>query len=64
VANLRGTGSGPRLNGDFFLRATGPGQTVFDDFAADTLTGSQHLDWFFLFPLDVITDTNKDELIN
>src|SRR5262249_24422764 len=64
VANLRGTGTGPRLNGNVFLKAAGPGQTVFDDGAADTLTGSQQLDWFFLFPRDVLTDQNRNEFVN
>jgi Ca2+-binding RTX toxin-like protein len=60
VANIRGTGTGPRLNGTFFFNAT----TVFDDFAADTLTGSQQKDWFWIFALDNVTDQNQDEFIN
>lgn len=47
VANLSGTGSDPRLNLDYFLTATGPDQTVFDDGATDSLTGSAGVDWFF-----------------
>ncbi len=47
VANLRGTGSGPRANGNVFLVASGPGVTVFDDGAVDVLTGSGGQDWFF-----------------
>ena len=47
VANLSGTGGGPRLNGDHFLKATGPQATVFDDANDDDLTGGAGLDWFF-----------------
>jgi hypothetical protein len=43
VANLRGSGSGPRLNGSFFLT---PGLTVFDDGAVDVLIGGAALDWY------------------
>jgi Ca2+-binding RTX toxin-like protein len=43
VANLSGTGRGPRRNGSFFLR----GATVFDDGARDVLTGGRGNDWFF-----------------
>jgi Ca2+-binding RTX toxin-like protein len=64
VANLRGPGTEPRLNGDFFLKASGAGQTVFNDAAVDTLTGSQQSDWFFLFAGDVQTDQNQNEFVN
>ena len=47
VANLRGTGGGPRSNGNFFLVAQPSGRTVFDDGVADELTGSAGQDWFF-----------------
>jgi Ca2+-binding RTX toxin-like protein len=47
VANVMGTGSGPRLNGNIFLMADGPTPTVTDDGAADVLTGSAGQDWFF-----------------
>jgi Ca2+-binding RTX toxin-like protein len=47
VANLSGTGSGPRLNGDTLLTASGPGATVFDDGDRDVLSGGTGLDWFF-----------------
>jgi Ca2+-binding RTX toxin-like protein len=50
AANLMGTGSGQsyadRLNGNIFLRPTGASATVFDDGAADVLTGSEGQDWF------------------
>src|SRR5262249_43823309 len=47
VANLRGAGSGPRLNGDYVLRIDGPGRTLFDDDDEDKLTGDSGRDWFF-----------------
>ena len=47
VANLSGTGSGPRANGNFFLKASGPDATVFDDNDIDVLIGGSGMDWFF-----------------
>ena len=44
VANLRGTGSGTRLNGSYYLQNA---VTVLDDSVADILTGSASQDWFF-----------------
>ncbi len=41
-ANLEGTGSGPRLNDDYFLQE---GLTVFDDGEANRLTGSSGENW-------------------
>src|SRR4051794_32246367 len=51
VNHLRGTTTGG-LNGTVFLKATGPGQTVFDDpalnpQAVDQLIGGNGQDWFF-----------------
>ncbi len=46
VANLRGTGTGPRLNGLTFLIMDGPARNVFDDGKKDILTGGSGLDWF------------------
>jgi hypothetical protein len=52
-ANLSGTGSGSsfgaRLNGNYFFRVTGSADTttVFDDNAADTLTGGKGQNWIF-----------------
>jgi PKD repeat protein len=63
VANLRGLGSGPRLNGDFFLKSAGPGATVFEDGSADRLTGSSGTDWYFSGLGDVITDQHSGEQI-
>ncbi len=48
-ANLLGTGTGDRLNEQWFLQAGVPedeSATVFDDDAPDLLMGSAH-DWFF-----------------
>jgi RTX calcium-binding nonapeptide repeat (4 copies) len=63
VANLRGLGSGPRLNGAFFLKSAGPGATVFEDGSADQLTGSSGLDWYFSGLGDVIIDQDSGEQI-
>ncbi len=41
MANLLGTGSGPRLNGHFFLNS----QSIVDDLAADRIEGSSSDDW-------------------
>jgi subtilisin family serine protease len=43
IANLSGTGIGPRSNQDIFLV---PGQTVFDDAIADEMLGGEDADWF------------------
>lgn len=60
VANLSGTGAGPRSNGTTFLT---PGATVVDDAAADTLTGNSDLDWYlFDFFDDLVTDSHNDEV--
>ena len=46
VSHLEGlTGGG--LNAPYFLKGQGPNATVFDDAAADTLTGGGGSDWFF-----------------
>jgi hypothetical protein len=47
IANLSGTGSGPRANGDIFLLANGPSATVFDNGATDVLNAASGMDWFF-----------------
>ncbi len=51
IAILRGTGSGPRLNGTIYLNVN----TVFDDSDKDTLSGSGGQDWFW-------ANTNKDKI--
>ena len=63
VANLRGTGSGPRLNGFFFLTSGGTDPTVLNDGEFDKLTGSNGLDWFFIGPGDQITDRKNGEQV-
>ncbi len=55
VANLKGTGTGPRANGTVFLQAN---VTVFDDDAADDLNGSSGQDWYFA----KLTGPNKDKI--
>jgi hypothetical protein len=64
TANLRGTTSGG-LNGAYVLETEGAGATVFDDDAADVLTGSAGQDWFFANldsgVLDRITDLSAAE---
>ena len=62
VTHLRGTQSGG-LNGSAVLVTTGPDQTVFDDGAADVLTGAGDADWFFV-NLDDTSDRTKVELAN
>lgn len=47
VANLRGAGSGDRLNGNYFLKVAGADRTVFDDGVRDVLFGGTGRDWFF-----------------
>ena len=51
IDNLRGVGTGPRLNDDYFFIAQDSEQpdsaaTVFDDDARDVLTGGHGYDWF------------------
>jgi Ca2+-binding RTX toxin-like protein len=61
VDNLRGEGSGPRLNGDYFLKTDGPDCTLFDDNAEDKLAGDSGRDWFFA---NLAGDGFKDNLID
>jgi uncharacterized delta-60 repeat protein len=62
VSNIRGKGSGPRRNGEYFLQV---GETVFDDLATDLLTGSAQQDWFFAeLAQDRITDRKPNEQVN
>lgn len=58
VANISGTGSGPKQNGNFFLQ---PGQTIFPDTSADQLFGGADLDWFLFDVLDSLFDTEPGE---
>jgi Ca2+-binding RTX toxin-like protein len=59
IANLSGTGSGSsydqRLNGNYFLRASGSNATVFDDNARDVLY-VEDFDWHFAGTGDVVKD--------
>jgi Ca2+-binding RTX toxin-like protein len=57
IANLSGTGTGPRLNGNTFLTNL----TVLDDGVQDQLTGSSGLDWFWALGQDAITDRKAGE---
>ena len=68
VANLRGSGAGPRGNGGTCLQVSGPDVTVFDDGAVDVLTGNSGSDWFFAHrsggvALDLITDLGGSEVV-
>ena len=59
VDNIKGTGTGPRLNGNFFLQ---PGVTLFDDGAADELHGEGDMDWFvYTFLQDTAADVEPGE---
>ena len=61
VANLRGTGSGTRLNGTTFLNAS----TVLNDNAIDTLMGSSGQDWFLgTVVQDLFSGRASNEQIN
>ena len=61
IANLRGTGSGTRLNGTTFLNAS----TVLNDNAIDTLMGSTGQDWFLgTIGMDLFSGRAANEQIN
>jgi Ca2+-binding RTX toxin-like protein len=67
IANLRGNGSGPRLNADFYLKARGAAATVFDDDVDDRLSGDSGRDWFFAdlgHHDDRITDRHSGEFVD
>jgi Ca2+-binding RTX toxin-like protein len=59
VANLRGPGNSPRANGSTFLVAAGAHATVFDDDAADVLTGGSDRDWYFAR----LSGKHKDQIV-
>jgi fibronectin-binding autotransporter adhesin len=61
VANLLGTESGPRFNGNYFLTSGGTTPSVYADGDADTLTGSSGLDWYFAGLDDNLTDRHSGE---
>lgn len=68
--------TGPTTNGvsgTYFLQTPGAGATVFDDAAADVLTGSAGQDWFFANVAkdstdsgvrDKVTDRSASEFAN
>lgn len=72
IANLQGTGSGTpfaeRLNGNYFLKGSGPDATVFDDGDPDRLTGAAGRDWFFANldsgVRDQLTDEHGNEIVD
>ncbi|MCA9051532.1 MAG: hypothetical protein KDA89_22495, partial [Planctomycetaceae bacterium] len=68
IANLRGTGSGTRSNGNILLNTVGPTATVFDDDAQDFLTGHGGNDWFFanldFGILDTLCDRKSKESVS
>jgi Ca2+-binding RTX toxin-like protein len=55
IANLSGTGTGPRLNDHYFLQ---PNLTVYNDHAHDTMIGGPGRDWFFA---DLDAQNNDDD---
>ena len=69
VANLRGTGTGPRANGTAFLMASGANRTVLNDSSADCLKGGRGRDWYFANVsgggvLDSVTGLNGDDVLD
>jgi hypothetical protein len=70
-SNVRGTGTGTRTNGSYFLRVSDTSMinnTVFDDSSVDKLWGDSGSDWFFanLSPdlgnvLDEVKDRSGNE---
>jgi hypothetical protein len=65
VANISGTGTGPRLNGNYYLI---PGVTVLDDSDPDRLGGGPGEDWFFANVLgagvlDKVTGQRKSDVV-
>lgn len=60
VANLSGTGVGPRNNANVFLQ---PGATVLNDGAVDALLGGTELDWALLrLAQDAFNDEQPGEI--
>lgn len=61
VANLSGTGSGPRNNGNYFLV---PGTTLLNDTAVDTVLGEADGDWLLVdLPLDATPDAGAGDAV-
>jgi sugar lactone lactonase YvrE len=64
IANLSGTGTGPRANGNYFLVAGGQHATVFDNGVADVLNGGSGADWFFAsLAQDLIHGRHDSEIV-
>jgi PKD repeat protein len=63
IANIQGTGTGPRLNENYFLKTTGADATVFDDGVVDRLIGSSGIDWFFAGLGDIIANQDDEEML-
>jgi hypothetical protein len=64
IANLSGTGSGPRNNDNYFLKVSGPDATVFDDGAIDVLQGGSGMDWFFAsLSQDILHGRHDSEIV-
>ncbi|MFK7820168.1 MAG: calcium-binding protein, partial [Planctomycetaceae bacterium] len=61
VANVTGTGSGERENGNAFLSVEDGSETAFDDAQVDELTGANGLDLFFANPDLDVSDLNTGE---
>jgi Ca2+-binding RTX toxin-like protein len=65
AANVRGDSTranfGERLNGNVFLRATGPNATVFDDQAVDSLFGKEGRDLYFSSTSDLVWMPEENE---
>lgn len=61
VANLRGTGSGPRFNGNFFLV---PASTAVNDAAIDTVFGDADGDWLLVdVGVDLAPDASVEDVV-
>jgi hypothetical protein len=61
VLNIKGVGSGPRLNGSFFFN----GQTILDDGAVDFLIGGLGQDWFWItLGQDFALNRKSNERVN
>ena len=61
LANIRGSGAGPRFNGARFFTA---GSTAFSDNQADSLKGSGDLDWYFAALGDSLLDASTGEIVD
>jgi Ca2+-binding RTX toxin-like protein len=60
VANISGTGVGPRNNGDYFIE---PGVNIVNDDAVDVVLGEDDQDWLvYDFALDMAPDWQVTEV--